>query len=184
MSIIEYRQQVIDKLKVSFPVLKQIEAHPGKFTLEDFERLSQKSPAAYVAVLGAPAKERLATGDVLFDIHIAVFIASVGTKAANADVQGWQIAEAIAALAQWNYFNTKNFPADQIEIENLWSTTQERNQIAIMGVAWVSQLKIGTDYAEQLMQVQQGGAFVFPSKPVVTGSVFGNADDDPVVIEP
>jgi hypothetical protein len=36
------------------------------------------------------------------------------------------------------HFTTANFPADRIEIENLWSTQQERNRIAIMGVAWVA----------------------------------------------
>jgi hypothetical protein len=163
MSIIEYRGKVIDKLKTSFTNLKDVLPHPGKFTLEDFERLSMKSPAAYVAVLGAPAHEKLPDGTVLFDVHVGVFIATRGDRGAQADVEGWTIAEAVAALAQWNYFNASGFPADKIEIENLWSTAQDKNQICIMGVAWVCQLAIGTDYASQLMQVQQGQTFVFPS---------------------
>jgi hypothetical protein len=73
---------------------------------------------------------------VLFDIHVRVFIATRAARHDAADVAGWQIAEAVAALAQWNYFNTPSFPPGRIEIENLWSTRQDRNQICIMGVAW------------------------------------------------
>ena len=129
-------------------------------------------------MLGAPAKDKLATGEVLFDIHVGVFIATRATKGDAADVAGWQLAEAVAALAQWNYFNTRNFPADKIEIENLWSTKQDRNQICIMGVAWVAQLKIGTDYKDALMQVQRGQKFVFPSHLVMNGDVYGDADPE------
>jgi hypothetical protein len=74
-------------------------------------------------VLGAPAH-----------IHVGVFIATRTSKHLLADVEGWHLAEAIAALAQWNHFNSPSF--DRIEIENLWSAKQERKQICIMGVAW------------------------------------------------
>jgi hypothetical protein len=178
MSIIAYRSSIIDKLKESFPQLNDVSPHPGKFTLEDFDRLSHRSPAAYVAVLGAPAKDKLATGEILFDIHIGVFIATRASRDDAPDVEGWQLAEAIAALAQWNYFNTHSFPADKIEIENLWSTKQDRKAICIMGVAWVSQLKIGTDYVDALMQVQRGQKFVFPSHLVMKGAVYDDADPD------
>jgi hypothetical protein len=120
----------------------------GKFRVENFEWLSHRSPAAYVAVLGAPAKDKLATGEVLFDIYVGVFSRRAARDDA-ADAEGWQLAKTITALAQWNYFNTKSFPADKIEIENLWSTRQGRNLICVMGVALVAQLKIGADFNER-----------------------------------
>jgi hypothetical protein len=78
--------------------------------------------------------------------------------------------------------DTKNFPAD--EMENLRSTRQERSQVCVMGVAWCAQLKIGTDYKDALVQVQQGKKFVFPSHLVMSGAVYDDADPDPITAHP
>jgi phage gp37-like protein len=64
MSIFDYRANIVAKLKTSFPQLRTLETHPGKFTLEDVERLCTLAPAAYVSILEAPGTEKLGDGRV------------------------------------------------------------------------------------------------------------------------
>jgi phage gp37-like protein len=178
MSIIQYRTNIINKLKASFPQLRDVLPHPGKFTLEDFERLCLRAPAAYVAIIGAPGKEKLGTGQVLFDVNVGVFIATKGRMQENADVSGWNVAETIAALAMWNYFNSPVFPAQNVEIDNLWTSELDKNQVCIMGVAWDTQVMIGADLSAQEQAVKAGDGFVFtdPNDVKVNGTVFGTPD--------
>lgn len=162
MSIIEYRAKVIDKIKVSFPQLRDVMPHPGKFTLEDFERLCIRAPAAYVAIIGAPGRGKLATGQVMFEVNVGVFIATRSKSQESADVQGWRIAEAIACLAQWNYFGHPTMPADNVEIDNLWTSELDKNHVCIMGVAWDTKIRLGDDLAAQAQAIALGEGFVFP----------------------
>ena len=161
MSILDYRQAVIDKLKTSFPQLQDVQSHPGKFTIEDIKRLCLKTPAAFVAVLSAPGKEKISTGQMLFDVSVAVFIATRHKTTKNAEAQGWKLAEAIATLAMWNQFSFKAFPAQTIEIENLWSSALDKDWSCIMAVAWDMQVLIGDDIARALLEATVDNPFVF-----------------------
>jgi len=146
MSIIGYRAKVAQFVKATFPQLKRVETHPGKFTLDDLDRLCTVAPAAYVAILAAPPKGRVATGQVLFNVCIAVFIATRHSREEDADEIGWRFVEAIAAMAQYNVFNDEVMPATNVEIENLWSIKQDRQSSCIMGVAWDAEILVGADY--------------------------------------
>jgi hypothetical protein len=97
MSIIAYRQAIIDRLRGSFPQLNDVEPHPGKFTLEDFEQLLHRSPRPMSRCSERPHTTSSQPGEVLFDIHVCVFLAA--RCARRQGRRRWQFAEAIAALA-------------------------------------------------------------------------------------
>ena len=184
MSIFDYRANIVAKLKTSFPQLRTVETHPGKFTLEDVERLCTLAPAAYVSILEAPGTEKLGDGRVLFNVLTVVFVATRHSAGEKADASGWKIAEAIAALAIWNYFNSAVFPATDIEIDNLWTSKQEKNWVAIMAIAWRAQIVVGTNFSDQLAGVVAGETFVFPSDPDINGMVRNDPDPDETEILP
>lgn len=162
MSIIAYRQAIIDKLKSSFPtVLQDVQAFPGKFGLDDIDRLCMNTPAAFVAVLSAPGNDLISTGEVLFNVCACVFIATRSDVDNSADVQGWTLAETIATLASYNYFDSAVLPSGDIEIENLWSRDQDSNSMCIMGVSWITKIKLGNDFAAELLKIQRDSTATF-----------------------
>jgi hypothetical protein len=161
MSILAYRQKIIDKLKASFKQFAEVRSHPGRFTAEDIARLCQKAPSAYVAVLSAPGHEKLANGQLLLNVSVAIFIATRAKAGDAAETQGWRYAEAIAGLVLWNYFDyNAAFPADNVALENLWSDELDKEWACIMAVAFDAQVVIGEDIAARLLECKDQ-TFVF-----------------------
>jgi hypothetical protein len=185
--ILTYRDNVIKSLRRAIPQFKLVEDHPGKFAIEDIDRLCLKTPAAFVSVLHVPQPrgERggyIGTGQILADVCVSVFIATrsrgVG-KEKNADAQGWALAEAVYSLAVWSYFDTPQFPATNPEIQNLWSREQDKQATCIMAVAWDSQVAFGADRTAQINAIKVGEGFKFSAD--VAGTLFGEDAEEATV---
>jgi hypothetical protein len=181
-----YRSRVVDRIATTFPQLKDVKPHPGKFTVEDIRRLCLKSPSAHVAILNVPEEKAgdLATGEGVYNANVATFIATRHTAREKADELGWRLAEMVAVLARYNYFGSPVFPAFNVEIENLWSAEQDHEWMCIMGVCWTQPFVLGTNWTALLLQVKRGVSVTFPDHLVITPDVEMGAPQPINVFDP
>jgi phage gp37-like protein len=152
-----YRNNIIAALSTSFldtHIVRQVDKHGGLFDEKEIMRLCSITPSIYVSVLHVPQKGAFATGQGNFEIKIGVYVFTTAEASQDADDLGWNIAEAVAAMAQNNVFGSQVFQPHDIEIQNLWSRSLDDMNACIMAVGWCAGTLLGDDLDAIMLELQ------------------------------
>ena len=169
MKFSELRQAVIDTITTNLPDLKAVEAHPGRFNLQELKRIATKLPAVRVALMGMPATVHLDTGEKEVKVRLAAFIITGDKRQLQKDEAALAIVESLLVLVlgqRWGITGTT--AAKNVKADNLFSGNVERQGVAMWAVTWEQTIRTGED-------VWGGG--ILPSR------IYVNDDPQPAVGE-
>jgi hypothetical protein len=116
--------------------VKDVQAHGGRFDVDEISRWATRSPAILVSVLGIPDTEH--EGVAEGNIRMAAFIVTAGTSATLRDANALSLAETVTAHAVNNLWNYADAHAPQnVTAQNLYSSALDKKlRVALWAVTW------------------------------------------------
>lgn len=138
----------IAAIQAALPELREVEAHPGRFNLDEAKRIFAHAPAVRVAFLGVARFERDGSGylDAVCSFGAMIATNASGQQALPAAEAAAAIACAIAVLVDRNDWSLADVGDAQVtRIENLYGADVDRAALALWGVAWTQVVRLGAD---------------------------------------
>ncbi len=146
MRLRDYRQAVSDSIAAAVTDLRDVKPHPGRFTLEELQRYSVKSPAARVTFVGMKNVGSENAGRMIGPAAMAVFIICNGT---DHDGQLLDLMEQVADVIQFNHWGLADISAAIVDrVENLSSSATGMEGVSIGAVTFEQQIAFGTNRYE------------------------------------
>jgi len=138
MSLTALRAAVVSSIASNISTFRAVQAHGGKFNVEELKRIAVQSPACLITMLGGPFTRQgvQAVGAV----QIVAFVVTGGTSATKRDEAALVLAEALAGLVaenKWDYEHAK--APERMALGNLYSGELDRAGVALWAVTWTQQ---------------------------------------------
>ena len=141
MRLREYRDAVVAGLRAAVPALRDVQAHGGRFNLDELKRYSVNAPAARVAFAGMKPVTLDNVGRLIGPVNMAVYLVTAGR---DGDAVLLDLIEATAATIRMNQWGLVDISAARVEtIENLYSSGAEAQGVHLAGVTFEQQLAFG-----------------------------------------
>jgi hypothetical protein len=158
--IVDFRQNIIDGLKVLLPDL-DIEWYDGLFDEHDIAEWTLKTPCARVAVMNVPA-EHTSTGELNALLRCVVVIIDENKYVSlDGDARAWNMVEQIATWANQNCFgNVDAAPATKIKFKRISQPVLRREGVSVGVVEWESGLMIGINKVRMRDFIYHNGQMV------------------------
>ena len=151
MQLVQFRQHIIDTLKLTFPKLN-VSAYQGRFDLDELKRLSIRLPALQIAILSIDNVETVETDERDMRLQLAAFVLTRDHKRLEREAAALAIVERLALLIpyqRWNY--SKALIPTNLQVDNLFSGPIDKQGVALWAVSWQQILRLGIDvWAETL----------------------------------
>jgi len=142
MSLLAFRDAVVNGIKAALPDVKSIEPHGGRFDEKELRTFGAAAPAVRVALLELTGVEGL-QGATAMKIRCAAFVATRSTPALPRDKAALAIVTTLAATIpdnDWGLNNTQNPQA--VRAANLYSGGVDSAGIALWAVTWDQQINL------------------------------------------
>ncbi|ASX25872.1 phage protein Gp37 [Candidatus Williamhamiltonella defendens] len=144
MKLKALRQAVIDQLKQDMPRLSAVDAHPGRFNLEELKRIATQLPAIRVAFMGCPQLKQIETREKEAVVRMAAFIMTGDRRGLPKDEAALALVEALLVLIPYQSWGIKGvLGAANVKADNLFSGQVERQGVAMWAVTWEQSVRLG-----------------------------------------
>ena len=142
------RDAIVEAIKTALPDLYTVEAHGGRFDLNELKRWSKQAPAVLVAAVSVPT---IADGPThIAEVRWVAYLVTRDTPQATRDVAALDFSEALLRLVRkntWQLDNTQN--PQRVTAENLYSGQVDSHGMALWAVSWQQAVSLRTsDIAE------------------------------------
>ncbi len=148
--ITQFRDRVMETLRIKVPELREVEWYDGLFDEEDMDEWIVNVPAAYVAAMGIPYNDPHTTGEMNLCLRMVItVIVEDKVLPRDADTQCWELLEKIADLVNMNGWGDPNAaPACIPTFKRLRDPELRRQGIALGIVEWMQGYTMGTSRSE------------------------------------
>jgi hypothetical protein len=183
--IVDFRDRIIEALKVKFGNLRQVEWYDGIFDEEDVQEWVVDTPSAWVSVDNVDGDQH-STGEMNATLRCIVAIVDQDVNVPReADARVWSLIEGIADWARLNKFGDPNAGgACNIKFRRLKHPALRREGVALGIVEWRSTLTIGRNwYVEREFIVDPDDGSLAPWPPNLTEKAHLMRDGEEVVWE-
>lgn len=135
MTILGLRNAIISSIDAEIPAFVSVKEHGGNLNATEIKRISTKSPAALVSVLGGDGK--LEGGLAVGSMAITVFIITRGSSDNKRESDVITLAESVFHEAAHNAWDYEDAQAPMnIKMRNLYNSALDGLGVALWGVAW------------------------------------------------
>ncbi|RXJ70790.1 hypothetical protein CS022_22475 [Veronia nyctiphanis] len=170
MRLLALRHAIIDTIKEALPELSAVDAHPGRFNLDELRRIATKLPAVRVAIMAFSKVVPIQTGERQLTVKLAAFVMTSDRRKLPKDESALAIVEALLTLIpghRWTLSAVSG--ATDAKAENLFSGRVDKQGVAMWAITWQQVITVGED-------IWQGG--VLPSEVYVCNDPnhFGEED--------
>lgn len=146
MKLKELRQAVIDQIKQDIPKLRAVDAHPGRFNLEELKRIATKLPAIRVALMSSPQLKQVETGEKEAVVRMAAFVITGDRRGLPKDDAALALVEALLVLVPGQRWSMKGvLDAANVKADNLFSGKVDRQGVAMWAITWEQPIRLGED---------------------------------------
>ncbi len=146
MKFKELRRAIINKVSAALPELKVVSQHPGRFNLDELQRIATQLPAVRVALLGMPTVNIIATGENEAQLRLAAFVVTGDRRQLPKDEAALAIVERLLVLIPGQRWGVKGtLAATGVTADNLFSGKVQRQGVAMWAVSWEQAIRIGSD---------------------------------------
>lgn len=143
---IDARDAAIKAIKTALPHLRECEAHPGRFNLDELKRFLTKAPSVRVACLGIGRFEREASGMIDCDVQFAAFVLTDGSVRLPGGAAAVNIITALVPLIDRNDWGLENVGAAVVtRAENLYGGDLDNKGVALWALTWTQTVRLGID---------------------------------------
>ncbi|NVK42112.1 MAG: hypothetical protein HWE39_12800 [Oceanospirillaceae bacterium] len=145
MKINEILDGIKTQLKTQFPELKTCEIHDGRFDVSELKRVSTKTPAMHISVLGLPMSSDQSTEEVNVDASLVIYVITSDQPKLSKGESARNLVEALIPTVshqRWGVMQTGK--AESINAQNLFNSTANHG-IALWAVTWRQNLTIGSE---------------------------------------
>ncbi|MFD2177749.1 phage protein Gp37 [Veronia pacifica] len=170
MRLLALRHAIITNIKEALPELSAVDAHPGRFNLDELRRIATKLPAVRVAIMAVSKAAPVQTGERQLTVKLAAFVMTSDRRKLPKDESALAIVEALLALVPGHHWGMgKLSGASTPKAENLFSGKVDKQGVAMWAISWEQVITVGDD-------IWQGG--VLPSRLYVCNDPnhFGDRD--------
>lgn len=139
------RSAIIDAVKAAVPGLQDhVEAHGGRFDLDEIKRLAAKSPSMLVACLGVLSARANSAGETEAVCKWAAFVLTTDKRAVPRDVGALTLVAAVLPVIPDNRWEVDgvNVPRN-VRADNLFSTALDKIGVALWAVTWDQEITLG-----------------------------------------
>lgn len=134
--------QIATRIKAAITGLPTCELHQGEFDLPELDRFFHKTPAVLVACMGVD-DPRAEGGELVLPVRWGAFLLVSG---ATMDARNKKVLATITSLilSIWDKtFGMDNVgAAEDLRIENLYSSNAEREGVALYSIDWNQDLQL------------------------------------------
>lgn len=145
MVICDLRKAACKVLSGILPDLGECRPHAGRFDADELRRLSARTPAVYVAVLGIPKVANLGTAEkgLDLDLSMAAYVVTSDARGLSRDEAALNITEALVFAIDGNRWGIPGVgPAHEVKAANLYSGRLDRTGVAMWAVTWRQEVRI------------------------------------------
>lgn len=183
--IVEFRQRVIDEIRLKFPEFVNVDWYDGLFDEDDVREWGGAAPSAYVALLKNGTTPS-STGEMLSDLNVVVAVITQDEyEAREADIQNWDLIERIAILAKDNKFGDPNAgPGENVDFKRMRHPELRREAVSIGVVEWTTNITIGENRSLRRGEIldEYGRPIAFP-RTIRPRDMATGVSEDPINIE-
>ncbi len=146
MSLVDYRDAVMVAIKAAMPNLREVEAHAGRFTLDDLKQFATRAPGIRVAILALENPENTSSGEIDWMVRAAAFVVTKNEPGLKREAGALNIVGALAVLIAGNRFAQAGaHPAKPPRAQTMMSTALGKTGATIWAVEWTQKLRLGED---------------------------------------
>lgn len=141
MSLLSLRDAIIASITSEISAFVEVREYGGRFTKADLEWAAHRSPAAFVAVLGAEGKKP--GGQPVANAAIIASVVVRGRSDNKRESASLLLAQAVFALAlrnHWDYSEAKE-PV-KVRMTNLYSSALDEEGFSIWAVGWAQETDV------------------------------------------
>ena len=144
MSLYDLRKAVVSAVTEAVPDDVRVEAHPGRFSLAELERVAAGAPAIRIALLNV-ATEHLGGGQgILATAQMAAYVITRSDRAQRADERSLLLASLLLPLVDMNQWGIACQPAADVAAANLFSNQlAKRFDAHLAAVTWSQAIQLG-----------------------------------------
>lgn len=144
----DLRAAIVARIKSARPELKDVLAHPGRYTTDDLKTLLRASPACAVSLVSVSKPLPRASGQVQVTLGFAAVIVTRAGRVEDADDEAIDIAvRVLADISAWVPALTVKTckPAAELHAEPLAGDEIDRAGMAAWAAMWSHDVLVGTD---------------------------------------
>lgn len=170
----DLRCAIVDRFKEAGLGFKDVQAHIGRYSIDDLKAMHRSSPAMKVGLVGASKPKPCASGEVQVDLSFAAVVVTRSARIEDADDDAIDLAVAVAANLSTFVPATKVRacqPAIDIHLEPVADDEVDKAGLAVWVVLWSHTARIGTD----AIGAGISEPHTPPADPVIT--VVGNGEE-------
>lgn len=124
----------------------ECKAFGGRFDEAALKRFGAKTPAVAVAVLRIPRSRTVDTGELACRLQMGAFLVVQDGRDGSRDALALRLSERLLLAVQAATFGVSGVrPAEELAAENVYSSGVQKQGVAIWGVTWTSEVRVGTD---------------------------------------
>lgn len=144
MSLIEQRTAIVAAVKAVCPELVDCQSHGGRFTLDDFKRIAQRTPTVRVGCLGIRDMVNDGAGGIDATATWGIFVITTDKPQLPRDGGALILVNAIATIIPDNLWNnTATGYPEGTRGDNLFSSQLEGIGVALWAITWQQKLTLG-----------------------------------------
>jgi hypothetical protein len=141
-----YRKAVAAGIRSRITGLRECSPHAGRFDLAELRRISSRTPAVYVAILGIPGIHEAPTGEKDLELAMGIYVVAGDRDGITRDVAAVNIVEALTLLIPGNHWGMSDvFAAGSVKASNLYSGDVDRRAVALWGISFRQTVRTGED---------------------------------------
>lgn len=149
MTLDEFREVVCADIYGLLPQLAECRKHPGRFDAAELKRISAKTPAVLVALLGILKIAEAGTGERDVDCALAAYVVTADRRGMPRDVAAVNLVDVLTDHIYDYRFGVVCGPGEEVKAKNLYSGDIDRNGVAMWGISWKQTVRVGKNrYAE------------------------------------
>jgi hypothetical protein len=180
MNIRTFRNAIVTNLRQALVpnTFAQVTVAPRAVTVEWIASVARRSPVCMVSFIGIKKMERMANGQLLGPLQMAVHVVAEDFKEKPAHEKVLDLIDAVVNHVEGNTFGTTS-PAQIDSVEYVWDQRVEEKGYAVASIIWDQPLILGRSFAAEDIAAQWGSNDIV----IADATIVGSADGRPPVTE-
>jgi hypothetical protein len=137
VSLVSLRDGALAAIQAALPPNVNLEAHGGRFDLEELKRMAAKAPCVRLAVLGVDDAQQTRSGEAELLARLGAFVVAKAAPGLTRDRAALAIVDTILGVVPGNRFSLDaTQPAGDVRADNLYSGDVDQAGVAMWAVSW------------------------------------------------
>lgn len=163
-ALVEMQAKVVATVKALMPDLKECKAHPGRFTRQELEKFSVRSPSVHVAI---PSIRNPSSSDGQLECSVKTVLVltaknTVGenNKAVNRSDAALNMVAAILAALPTATLGAGIGPTEDIAADNLYDGGDNKQGVAMWAIHWTNTIILSAKIEDGVLPTELYLGFV------------------------